>query len=402
MKKITLILCLIGAAFSLQAQKSKVRAAYNYYKEPYKQYDKAKEAIDEAVQHEQTSQSDEAWYYRGLIYSALYKNEQYGSLCDNCLSVAWESYKKSLALKPDGDYALEIKTVRIPIYLAYQFNQDGIEQYTAGKYNQALARFEAVHEMVPDDTSSIRNSAYAAERAGDTAKTRRYYEQLLAMGVHEPDMFLSLSTLYKNEGNQDRALQILQQGRKHYPDTLSLLYNEINILLALNRSAEATAGIRTALEKDPSNESLYLALGSTYERLAAPRDASGKLLPPPPEKDSLKEQALLVYLKGLAVNPDNYGLNFNTGAFYFNRAADRINAANKIKAVEESERVRNQAKADFSAAQPYLEKALSSNPRLTADDKESYTSTLNSLKELYARTGQTEKYNEVKALIEKQ
>ena len=40
------------------AQKAKVTAAYNYYKEPYQQYDKAKEAIDEAAQNEQTSNSE--------------------------------------------------------------------------------------------------------------------------------------------------------------------------------------------------------------------------------------------------------------------------------------------------------------------------------------------------------
>ena len=109
-------------------QKAKVKAASNYYKEPYQQYDKAKEAIDEAVLNEQTKNSEDAWYYRGLIYSSLYKNEKYGTLCNNCLQTAYESYKKSLELNSKGDYALEINALRIPM-LVNLFFKEGVEHF---------------------------------------------------------------------------------------------------------------------------------------------------------------------------------------------------------------------------------------------------------------------------------
>ena len=51
MKRFTLTLITFCITISyVIAQKAKVQTAYNFYKEPYQQYDKAKEAIDEAKQ----------------------------------------------------------------------------------------------------------------------------------------------------------------------------------------------------------------------------------------------------------------------------------------------------------------------------------------------------------------
>src|ERR1041385_3229204 len=86
------------------AQKGKINEAINYYKEPLQQYDKAKEAIDAAVENEQTKTSDKAWYYRALIYHSLYKNEKYGTLCNKCLETAYESFAKALELNPKNEW----------------------------------------------------------------------------------------------------------------------------------------------------------------------------------------------------------------------------------------------------------------------------------------------------------
>ena len=63
MKKITLafIVLFISVSYA-NAQKAKVQTAYNYWKDPYNQYDKAKEAIDEAILHEQSKGMAKTWY----------------------------------------------------------------------------------------------------------------------------------------------------------------------------------------------------------------------------------------------------------------------------------------------------------------------------------------------------
>ena len=69
------------------------------------------------------------------------------------------------------------------------------------------------------------------------------------------------------------------------------------------------------------------------------------------------------------------------------------NAANNIKDIGAFEAAKAKANAKFTQSEPYLEKAF----ELNGTDK----ATLNSLKLLYARTGETEKYNRIKAILDK-
>src|ERR1044072_5319159 len=121
-----------AASFAF-SQKAKVPEAYNYYKEPYQQYDKAKAAIDEATVNEATKGLDQTWYYRGIIYSALYKNETFGNLCVNCLQTAYEAFNKSLEINPKNEWADEIKLVRIP-WVMNQIFSEGVEYFKTKKY----------------------------------------------------------------------------------------------------------------------------------------------------------------------------------------------------------------------------------------------------------------------------
>jgi tetratricopeptide (TPR) repeat protein len=393
----SLIVCL--ASVYAFGQKQKVQAAYNYYKEPYQQYDNAKQAIDEAVLNEQSKGMPQAWYYRGLIYTSLYKNDKYGQLCDNCLFTAYESFQKALELDPKNKWADEITTIRIPFLLNKVFT-DGIEKFQAKDYDHALQSFEAAQKMSPGDTACILNAAYSAERAGQTAKAIQYYEQLIAMKYRDENIYLSLSNLYKHSGETDKALNIIRQGRALFPDNMNLMLGEINILLSTGRNAEATKALDAAIAKDPNNQSLYLALGSTYDNLANPKDAAGNDLPKAPNYTEYVEKAEEAYKKGLAINPDNYELNFNLGALYFNQAAEMANKANGIKSMDEYAKAKTAFDKKFKDAEPFLEKALQLNPMKTEDDKATYNGTLNSLKQLYARTGETEKYNMVKEKLD--
>jgi tetratricopeptide (TPR) repeat protein len=370
------------------SQKSKVREAYNYYKEPYQQYDKAKAAIDEAISNEQSKGLDQTWYYRGLIYSALYKNEKFAGLCVNCLQTAYDAFSKSLEINPKSEWADEIKLIRIP-WVMNQVFTEGVEQFKLKNYSEALASFETVLKISPGDTSVILNSAYSAELAGNTEKAKQYYARLVSMQFKDDKAYLALSNLYKQDKDTLRALATLKDGRKIFPDSLSLMLAEINIFLAGGNRKEAIDALEAAIKKDPKNESLYLALGSMYDNIANPKDASGNDLPKPDSYEEYFMKAQQAYKQGLVVNPNNFEINFNLGALYFNKAAEMANAANNIKATDEFNKAKVKYEQEFKNSEPYLEKAFEINPA----DK----GTLNSLKQLYVRTGETEKYNKIKA-----
>ena len=82
MKRILFSVLMVGAFTSSYAQNNKVVSAYNYMKYD-DELDKAKEAIDLAIKHEQTKGKAKTWMYRGHVYSKLADSEQFKTLHEN-------------------------------------------------------------------------------------------------------------------------------------------------------------------------------------------------------------------------------------------------------------------------------------------------------------------------------
>ncbi|HRH65715.1 MAG TPA: hypothetical protein PLU53_05425 [Bacteroidia bacterium] len=392
MKRISLVVAVIciSASFAF-SQKSKVRSAYNFYKDPYNEYGKAKEAIDEAILNEQSKGMAEAWYYRGLIYSALHSSENFKSLCDHCLEVAAESFRKANELNPKNEWADEISTFRIPQVKQLIFS-DGVASFNGGNFSKALSEFEYVMKLAPGDTAVILNSAISAENAGNKEKAKLYYSQLTSMNYPDDQIYLSLSNLFLHEKDTTNALKTIRDGRKLFPDTLRLLLSEINLMLSMNKQQEAIGAMEAAIVKDPQNQNLYLALGNAYDNLGHPKDEKGIDLPKTPESEAYSKKAEEIYKKGLNVNPNSFEINFNLGAYYFNQASELENKANALKSVSEYDKAKIEFEKKYKDSEPFLEKALEVNPNDAG--------TLNSLKLLYFRTKETEKYDMVKAKLE--
>ena len=396
LKAFLIVACL--CAGSAYGQKAKVQTAYNFYKEPYQQYDKAKQAIDEAILHEQTASMAKTWYYRGLIYQALYKNQKYGDLCDNCLMTAYEAYERAIQIDPENEWITDIKEIRMR-NLANNFIIIGNDAFQIKDYNTALSNFEIVYKIAPEDTTVLLYCAYSAEGAANYEKAKKYYKQLIDMHYKDDNMYNRLSLLYLTVDNDpEKALSVIRDGRKLYPDSMSLLTTEIQLLLNTKRNSEATDLLVLATQRDPNNANLFTVLGSTYSTLANPVDAEGKPLPQPADYAELMQKSEEAYKKGLALNPENYLLNYNIGTFYFNKGAEIKNRANKLESNSAYEKEKEKFDKLFHEAEPYFQKALDNNPKKTEEDHQTYADTLNSLKALYAQTGETEKYNKVKAL----
>jgi len=390
-KKVFFLFLVCLVAISVSAQKALIQKAYNYYKEPYQQYDEAKKAIDEAMQSDENKTNEKAWYYRGLIYHALYNSDKYKYLCDNCLVTAYESFMKVNEINPNNEWADVIKNLNMNFLMRDFFNK-GVDDFNHAKYADALTSFEYVQKLNPSDTSAVLNSAFAADKAQNMEKAKLYYNRLINMNYPDDKIYLSLASIYKDEKDTARALMTIRDGRKVFPDSLSLMLTEINLLLASGKGKDATEVMETAITKDPKNQSLYLALGSTYDQLANPRDGAGNDLPKPVNYAELMGKAEQTYLRGLALNANNFELNYNLGAIYFNQGAEMANAANNIKDNAAFEAAKAKANAKFLQSEPYLEKAF----ELNGTDK----ATLTSLKMLYARTGETDKYNRITAILD--
>ena len=126
-----------------------------------------------------------------------------------------------------------------------------------------------------------------------------------------------------------------------------------------------------AIQNDPKNATFFFARGSIQDQ------------------QGMFEKAESDYMKAIEIKPDFFDAIYNLGALYFNKGAEVYNSANDLPLKEEAKAkvLRTEAENLFQKALPYLEKAEQMSP----NDK----STLLSLKNIYARTKQTEKYNAV-------
>ena len=352
------------------AQKTKIQTAWNYYK--YDDLDKAKQAIDEASTNESTMGMAKTWYYRGLIYQKIYKHEKWGSLDQEALLKSYQSYAKALEIEPKYEFADEINQNKLVV--GNQLFGQGVEYFNAKQYDKALGSFENVLTISPNDTLATLNAAFSAEKSSNKGKAKDYYNKLISMKYKDPKIFIFLSNIYKGEGDSAQALATVQKGRQMFPGDNNLVIEELNMYLASGKDKEALESLNVAIQGDPKNPSLHFAQGTVYDKL------------------NRKAEAAASYKQAIEIKPDYFDAYYNLGAMYFNDAAEMANKANDIKSNVEYGKAKEKFDAKFKEAQPYLEQALELNP----DD----TNTMVSLKQLYARLNETEKYDKIKAKLD--
>jgi tetratricopeptide (TPR) repeat protein len=372
MKRIILIASLAVMATVVQAQKTEVQSAYSYLK--YEQLDKAKESIDKASNHEVTMTMEKTWYYRGLIYQSMYKNEKYGNLAPNVLEEALRSFDKCLEINPKYEYAQEIKEKKD--ILAKQFADKGFDEFTKKDFGAALSSFENVIKMNPNDTAIYYNAAISADRSKNMEKAKLYYGKLVEMNYSDSKFYQPYAQILLTEKDTAAALQIINKGLLRFPGEKGLLIQQTNIYIQGGKTNEAIQTLDLAISKDPTNANLLFAKGNLLEK-------SGK-----------ETEAIDVYKKAIEAKADYFDAYYNLGALYFNQGAKMSNEANKIQDNAKYAKAKTEFEAKFNLAKPYFEKALELNPK----DQ----STLISLKQLYATVNDKLNHDRIKAILDAQ
>ncbi len=378
---LALLFMMAGAFNQGQAQKRNVQTAYNFLK--FEQFDKAKGPIDEAAVHETTLMDEKTWYYRGLIYMGLAQNENFAGKYPDALDEAYKSFAKAKEIAPKGEFQLE--TTQNLKALATGFFNLGAQEYNQEKYGEAVKNFDraitankslGIAEGDSINLFAYLYGAYAAEKMGALDVAKKGYMKLIDLKYNDPKIYLFLAGIYKQEKNMEKAVETITLGRQVHPADNSLIIEELNFYLSSGKDKEALERIQIAIQADPKNENLYFAKGSLLD------------------KTGDQEGASKAYKQAIELKPDYFDAYYNLGAMYFNQAAEMVNEANKIppSKAKEYDAAKIKFEAKFVEAKPFLEKAH----ELNATDR----NTMLSLKQLYARTGETEKYTRINKLLE--
>lgn len=445
MKKIT-ILCFALLPLFGAAQKSKVQTAWralNDYTATEKDgkpdlvyLNKAKDAIDMALVHEDTKNQGKTHAYKARISYAFYhyylnqelkkleatvpdKNERamlaYGNtpladfenanqeiekikdLDPKFMETIMEGLTKGTAMLGEDD----LKFAMVAQQMKMESANIAQGKYKAKKYDEAADYFYKtgfLNTMLykAKDTANFYNACIAAGKAKNTAKILEYNKKMIDGKIASPYNYEAMYNAHLNKTPPDTnaAMEILRKGRVAFPNDLSLMNKETDYFLAKGKQQEALNNLKASIEKDPKNPIFHLITGQIYDGMANPKDkATGKELPKPSDYETLIKNAEASYLKGIELNSTNkdyqYNLIFNLGAlynnyggYYQNRQPATITEAGKIQKENDIKSQEN-----FKKAIPLLEQALTIKP----DDRP----TMIALRKLYMFTKEDAKAREM-------
>jgi tetratricopeptide (TPR) repeat protein len=282
----------------------------------------------------------------------------------------------------------------------------GYDVYTAGDQGASHEIFKAIldahdklitnKEKSPfSEEEDLNNQIYivgvTALGSGNNAAASKYLNMLLDKGQHKPEIYDALYKLNIELKDEAAANKYLRTGREKFPDDVNLLFSEINNALRLGKLDELVSSLKTAIEKEPTNVSLYTTLGNVYDNLFQKADDAEK-------KKMYFDSAFIYYTKALELNPESFDAVYSTGALYYNRAAEKTTLLQKMAddysapGIKKYKELQSEINEVFKQALPYFLKAD------TLNNKDA--NTLIALKEIYARLNDLDKSNAYKERLD--
>ena len=352
----------------------------------------AKNYIDEAFLNTSTSDEPKMWNYRAKVYLkiALLKDQK---IDNDAIFKAKQSHIRCLDRDKKGrvvvrKWTKEEDVVAGLIQCGYKLFNMAIDEYNNENNSKALKLYDEIFEIFDYDSEDqlkrgnitketvLHNSFFAARRMEDNKRSKVLLQNLIDLNFNDPSIYVHMSDILQEEGNDDDALKYLSLGRDYFENDPVLINSQINLYIKLNRTDELIDKLSDAIELDDMNDLLFFNRATVY-------DQKGML-----------DEAIIDYKKSIELNPDNFNSNYNLGALFFNRGVELRNEANNSSSDKLYNKLKKESEVFFDDALPFLETSLSLDP----NDK----NTLLSLKQLYYLKGDYKKSKEMDGLIKSQ
>ncbi len=392
MKKIAVlvILCLF-AINMVEAQKREQNRAKRQLNRG--NLTEAWEHINNALNDESTKNDPATWVIKSKILIEMNQAEdpEQQNLEEEPLEKAVEAIEKAQELDETNINLLDIQQTLI--VLAEALFNEGAEAYNENEFSSASNYFLNAYNVSDMygtvDTSTLYNAGLSAELAQNFDEAYEIYTDVAALDYDQPFLYSSLANISLRNKDFEEAEKWIKKGRDLYPDELDLIFVEANVYLTSGNIPEARRVLELAIDRDPENANLHYAFAVNYDQMSKDTMFTEE------EREFAFNEAINSYKTAIELKPDYFDAIYNLGALYFNQGIQLFVKADDIlrqgysnenlkKANELEERSKRIWRED---AQPYLEKAFD----LIDEDDENYEVVLRSLRELYMRTGQSEK-----------
>ncbi len=375
--------------------------------------DEAISMIEIAAKSSETNSDVKTWQTRGEIYTAV-ADADFKQIIVNPEFIptdrsieasfkAVESFKKALELAQKKYQTRDaLKGLK---EIGQKINMFANQLIKGQQYGKAAKLLELVFEVDDilknkgeegiiqpeefDNTTFV--MAYCFQIDGKKDKAIKYYQQLYEKGTEEPTVYAQLFNLL-NEKEDPKALEVLEAGRKKFPEDTEILFAEINYYIKLEKYDVLEQKLKEAIEREPNNPSVYSALGNVYMNLFQEEfEKNG-------DSDLAKQyfQNALNYLeKAIELDPKKFDAYYSIGSMYYNKAVILVKQANELPLSENKkyEELMAQSTELMNTALPYFKKAEAINPN--------DINTLIALKEIFARRNEFDLVKEFTTRLEK-
>jgi len=374
MKKLATIVIFCLMVTGVYSQNSAVNKALQYRDRG--ELMKAKEQIDLATFHEKTIEKPKTWFTKGEVYEAIAFDSSNQDMQDEALVESVAAYNKAKSLDAGGNYD-GLSTIKIDNMWGIMIN-NGAEAYNKEDYENALTYFDKSAMIKPEDTTAYYYAGIAAQQGELYQQALDNYYKLIDLDYHSEDIYSSVVYLERTHNNDnDKALEVLEQAREHFPENETLMKEEINLLIITEQTDKAKSKLTEAIKAEPDNANLYYNLAYISEQTGD--DAA----------------AVANYEKAIEADPEYFDATFNLAVNFYNKGAEILKKANDMDLrtyQKEGKQVEADARIEFDKCLPYLQKAHELKP----DDR----TVLETLQTVYVQVKMNDKAEEVNSKIE--
>jgi Tfp pilus assembly protein PilF len=140
--------------------------------------------------------------------------------------------------------------------------QEGVKLYDAGKYEEAIAKYQQALAAAPKDETALSELALTYNELGRNAEAVAICEKLVKAN---PNIDASVYVTYGNSldalKKSKQANQVYEQGLKHHPNAYSLYYNAGVAQAGSNQIPASITSFQQAVALNPQHGSSHMSLG---------------------------------------------------------------------------------------------------------------------------------------------
>lgn len=390
MKRYLLFWSLLACTIVTMAQKPSLTKAYNFFYD--KDFIKAKEAIDLCLTDEKLVTKAQTWLYQGNIYYFLanmeynerQQNETYQIQYPDAPIVAYDAFAKSMEINDKAEamdmfMAKDAMKNLYPLLLVRGSEQLIDKQYETAKstLGKAIASYEMqTPPQYPMYGEIYLYYAYALEYLGDS-QSLTYYEKALKDGSTNAYTYVRILEACKVDNNREKAEKILSMAKSNLPDEMSVRIAEVDYYYWIQDSAKAKSLLHSIPVNRAKSSDELINLSNMYL------------------KENDYQQAINLLERAKVLSPNDFQVLFNLGACRYNLSMEYFNRSNNLAVTDpnsvEAQEYKEKSDRELLESAKYFEKA-----RLLLPND---LGLLNSLRSIYARLQQNDKYDEINALI---